>query len=79
MNTTKYTSIYARVILAGILSMLSVTGTLVRADEPPKLVLQITVDALRGDLPSRYSGMLGDGGFRYLMDQGIHYTDWLYI
>ncbi|MEJ2392997.1 MAG: alkaline phosphatase family protein, partial [Gammaproteobacteria bacterium] len=42
---------------------------------PPRLVLQITVDALRGDLPKRYAQVLGDSGFRYLMDQGIDYTN----
>jgi predicted AlkP superfamily pyrophosphatase or phosphodiesterase len=42
---------------------------------PPKLVLQITVDALRGDLPTRFAHVLGDGGFRYLMEQGIDYTN----
>ncbi|HED17869.1 MAG TPA: alkaline phosphatase family protein [Gammaproteobacteria bacterium] len=41
----------------------------------PRLILQITVDALRGDLPSRYRHVLGDGGFRYLMEQGIHYSN----
>ncbi|HEY5775407.1 MAG TPA: alkaline phosphatase family protein, partial [Xanthomonadales bacterium] len=41
----------------------------------PRLVLQITVDALRGDLPKRYANVLGDGGFRYLMEQGIDYTN----
>ncbi len=41
----------------------------------PKLVLQITVDQLRGDLPTRYADRLGDGGFRYLIDHGIHYTN----
>ena len=44
-------------------------------EAPPRLVLQITVDALRGDLPTRYAGALGDGGFRYLMGQGIHYAN----
>jgi predicted AlkP superfamily pyrophosphatase or phosphodiesterase len=44
-------------------------------EAPPRLVLQITVDALRGDLPTRYAHVLGDGGFRYLMGQGIHYAD----
>jgi len=43
--------------------------------KPPRLVLQITVDALRGDLPRRYAHVLGDGGFRYLMQQGIDYTN----
>jgi len=38
-------------------------------------VLQITVDALRGDLPGRYSHLFGDGGFRYLMHEGVFYTN----
>jgi len=37
--------------------------------------LQITVDALRGDLTDRYTSVLGKGGFRYLMEEGIHYTN----
>jgi len=42
---------------------------------PPRLVLQITVDALRGDLPGRFPDLLGEGGFRYLMEQGVHYAN----
>ena len=30
----------------------------------PRLVLQITVDQLRGDLPRRYLTKMGPGGFR---------------
>lgn len=41
----------------------------------PKLVLQITVDQLRGDLPTRYYSRLGDGGFRYLWENGVVYRD----
>ena len=41
----------------------------------PRLILQITVDALRSDLPKRYAHMLGDGGFRYFMEQGVDYTN----
>ncbi|MCB2169708.1 MAG: alkaline phosphatase family protein [Deltaproteobacteria bacterium] len=41
----------------------------------PRLVLQITVDQLRGDLPGRYADRLGEGGFRYLMEKGTWYTD----
>ena len=37
----------------------------------PKLVLQITVDQLRGDLPTRYYNRLGEGGFRYLLEEGV--------
>ena len=45
------------------------------ANKAPRLVVQITVDALRGDLPRRFAHMLGDGGFRYLMEQGIDFTN----
>jgi predicted AlkP superfamily pyrophosphatase or phosphodiesterase len=41
----------------------------------PKLVVQITVDQLRGDLPMRYRDRLGPDGFRYLLEQGVHYVN----
>jgi hypothetical protein len=37
------------------------------ASEKPRLVLQITVDQFRGDLPTRYFDRLGEGGLRYLL------------
>ena len=43
--------------------------------DKPKLILQITVDQLRGDLPMRYYDRLGKGGFRYLWESGIVYRD----
>ena len=55
--------------------VLTMLGAPVLAANQPKLILQITVDALRGDLPQRFSSVMGDGGFRYLMDHGIHYTN----
>jgi len=42
---------------------------------PPKLILQITVDQLRGDLPDRYMKNMGKGGFRYLKNKGIWYAN----
>jgi predicted AlkP superfamily pyrophosphatase or phosphodiesterase len=45
------------------------------AAEKPRLVLQITVDQLRGDLPTRYFDRLGKGGLRYLLEKGIHYNN----
>ncbi len=45
------------------------------AGDNPKLILQITVDQLRGDLPTRYYDRLGDGGFRYLWESGIVYRN----
>jgi hypothetical protein len=41
----------------------------------PKLILQITVDQLRADLPRRYMSKMGEGGFKYLYDNGIVYED----
>ena len=42
--------------------------------EKPRLIVQITVDALRGDLPTRFAHVTGDDGFRYLKDRGVNYT-----
>ena len=41
----------------------------------PKLVVQITVDGLRADLIERYKHNFSDGGFRYLMDEGVYYKN----
>ncbi len=43
--------------------------------EKPRLILQITVDQFRGDLPTRYVDRLGEGGLRYLLEEGIHYNN----
>ena len=43
--------------------------------EKPRLILQITVDQMRGDFPMRYKDRLGEGGFRYLMEKGTHYIN----
>jgi predicted AlkP superfamily pyrophosphatase or phosphodiesterase len=42
---------------------------------PPRLILQITVDQLRGDLPERFAANYGTGGWRYLLDEGIWYAN----
>ena len=52
---------------------LSLLSALVAAGQPPKLIVQITVDQLRGDLPARYYDRLGEGGFKYLWEKGIVY------
>ena len=43
-----------------------------RRSRPVKLVLFIIVDQLRGDLPA---AELDGGGFRHLLDQGVHFTN----
>ena len=43
--------------------------------DAPRLVLQITIDQLRADLPLRYYDRFGDGGFRYLYESGTVYRN----
>ncbi len=45
------------------------------AENQPRLILQITIDQLRGDLLFRSRDSFGQGGFRYLIDSGIVYHD----
>jgi predicted AlkP superfamily pyrophosphatase or phosphodiesterase len=72
-------ALWAVFILATTLGLACIGG-FARAEsnsvpKPPRLILQITVDQLRGDMPRRYYDRLGDGGFRYLMEQGTVYLD----
>ncbi|MCP4783670.1 MAG: alkaline phosphatase family protein [Fuerstiella sp.] len=62
-----------RIVLLLMLTVIGSISTLTAA--PPKLILQITVDQLRGDLPQRFVDRMGDGGFRYLLNQGVVYKD----
>ncbi len=66
----KYNSIHLVFILliATALTLQAQSGT-------PRLVLQITVDQLRGDLPHRVYDRLPDGGFKYLYSRGVVYED----
>jgi predicted AlkP superfamily pyrophosphatase or phosphodiesterase len=59
---------------AAFIAALLISSAILASDKP-KLVLQITVDQLRGDLPTRYYDRLGDGGFRYLWDNGVVYRN----
>ena len=58
------------IVVAGLLSL-----SLQAASEKPKLVLQITVDQLRGDMPTAYLDRMGKGGFKYLLNEGVVYKD----
>ena len=84
MNTT---SILKRALQALLITGISVFALAqVHAENPspvepsatlekPRLVLQITVDQMRGDFPMRYKDRLGEGGFRYLLEKGTHYIN----
>ncbi|MEN8686936.1 MAG: alkaline phosphatase family protein, partial [Desulfuromonadales bacterium] len=69
MKTTRLT------IMSCLMSVTILSAPLVQAQSAPKLVVQITVDALRGDLPTRYYERLGEKGFRYLWEKGTVYAD----
>lgn len=72
MNTAICKSAIVRAVL---LSSLLATGVSAWAGKQPKLILQITVDQLRGDLPTRYYDRLGAGGFLYLWENGVVYRN----
>ncbi|WP_417672101.1 alkaline phosphatase family protein [Roseibium sp.] len=63
-------SVYCGLAVSGLASTLAVA-----AEQQPKLVLQITVDQLRGDFLDRNRQHFGDGGFRYLLDSGTVFTN----
>ncbi|MDW3223883.1 MAG: alkaline phosphatase family protein [Paracoccaceae bacterium] len=56
---------------------LSVTGSAFSAPgaDKPRLVLQITVDQLRGDLIDRFGAGFGEGGFTYLLENGAVFVN----
>lgn len=50
-------------------------GSTTGPDLKVKLVLQITIDQLRGDLPQRFRSRFGKKGFNYLMDNGAYFAN----
>lgn len=63
------------VIIAALFVGLTIGNAALAEPAPPRLILQITVDQLRRDLPQRYLDRMGKGGFRYLLDQGVVFKD----
>lgn len=59
------------VLAAALLAFVAVSSAL--AVERPKLVVFITIDQLRGDMPWLHSKHFGEGGFKYLMEKGVAY------
>src|SRR6056300_768581 len=63
-------------LLIACLMILALPAAEARTDKgKPKLILQITVDQLRGDLPGRYLDRMGEGGFQYLYKKGVVYAN----
>ncbi len=64
-----------RLAFAFVLIALPIVSSFAKEPNLPRLILQITVDQLRGDLLARYYDRLDKGGLRYLLDAGSVYTN----
>jgi len=64
-------------LVAGLLAIASLPAVVAAAAQPvqPRLIVQITVDQFRGDLPTRYLDRLGEGGLKWLLEHGVHYAN----
>lgn len=65
----------SRISLLLLITLFSASNYAELTAVKPKLILQVTVDQLRGDLPTRYYEQLGEGGFKYLWETGIVYRN----
>ena len=64
--------------MKNIIFLITLFFTILQANneiKKPKLILQITVDQLRGDLPDKFMKNMSEGGFRYLKEDGIWYKN----
>lgn len=63
------------VIAAGLVLLAPFAASAQTLERPVRLVLQITVDQLRGDLIDRYAAGFGTNGFRRLLKDGAFYVN----
>ncbi len=63
------------VSLASIIPATLVLSAGERDAKNVRLVLQVTVDGLRRDMLDRYEQRFSKGGFRYLLDSGVFFTN----
>jgi hypothetical protein len=70
----KATALVVSTVFALLTASVAFSADAPPAHPRPRLVVQITIDQLRGDLPLRYQNRFGEGGFRYFLDHGTWYT-----
>lgn len=63
------------IVPLSILFLIGIQNTFAQDNSKPKLILQITVDQLRADLPRTVFDRLPEGGFKYLYNQGVVYEN----
>lgn len=61
--------------LIGVFLLIGLHASLGQSNSKPKLILQITIDQLRADLPRTVLDRLPEGGFKYLYNQGVVYEN----
>ena len=54
---------------------LLITSPLFALQQPPRLIVQLVVDQLRGDLLHQYQADFGSKGFNYLLDNSLNYQN----
>jgi len=77
LNIMKNTSLFYcfRKKISFSILLLFMGSAIIAQSEKPKLILQITVDQLRGDMPTKFMKNMGEGGFKYLQKQGVWYNN----
>jgi hypothetical protein len=62
-------------LLTSLIAVMAVTGLRAQqtGEQPPKLVISIVVDQLRGDYLQYFSPTFGERGFKRLMNEGLVY------
>jgi hypothetical protein len=61
-------------LIFGLFLMVNANGQNAPSNSP-RLILQITVDQLRGDMPASVLDRCGSGGFRFLYEKGVVYAN----
>lgn len=64
-----------RLLISAMVGLAGIQGITLAAESRPKLVVGIMVDQLRTDYLENLKDMLGPGGFRRLMDNGVFFRD----
>jgi hypothetical protein len=59
--------------IALLIAILAINGLNAQQSDPPKLVISIVVDQLRGDYLQFFSPTFGERGFKRLMNEGLVY------
>jgi predicted AlkP superfamily pyrophosphatase or phosphodiesterase len=75
MRRCGYPNQVAMVATVAAFACFATDGSAAEGRTAPRLVLQLTVDALRADMPERFARHYSEDGWRYLLDGGTYYVN----